>query len=275
MLPQTLHERGVDLRSDLPGTPRNASELREEFRQFMRRYPPSLLQLLRLDPTLMSNEAFLAAYPDLIAYLRARPEIRRDPTFFVGSSGQSDAPPRTAEQERFSAMMRMWQDTSAGLFIFAIGVGIVLTFTWVLRYSVGHRRWLRSTRLQSEFHGRLIERIGSNQELLAYIQSPAGSHFLQAAPIAAEPASVSLGAPINRILWSTQVGIVAVSVGVGLLIVRRYMFEEVGQMLLVLGSLAVSLGIGFVLAAVASYLLSHRLGLLDKTIHRQGDAPAA
>jgi hypothetical protein len=72
-----------------------------------------------------------------------------------------------------------------------------------------------------------------------------------------------LSPPFGRILWSVQAGLVAAAAGIGLLVVKRYVVEEVAQMLLTLGVLILSLGIGFALAAAASYMLSVRLGLLS------------
>jgi hypothetical protein len=69
--------------------------------------------------------------------------------------------------------------------------------------------------------------------------------------------------PFGRILWSMQAGLVAAAAGIGLLIVKPYVVEEAGEMLLTLGVLILSLGVGFALAAAASYILSQRLGLLS------------
>jgi hypothetical protein len=41
--------------------------------------------------------------------------------------------------------------------------------------------------------------------------------------------------------------------------------EDVAQMMFAMGTLGLSIGIGFALAAVASYLISQRLGLLGGT----------
>ena len=51
--------------------------------------------------------------------------------------------------------------------------------------------------------------------------------------------------------------------GAGLLVVRHYVDYEITQVLFVIGTIGVSLGIGFALAAAASYLLSQKLGLFD------------
>jgi hypothetical protein len=139
-----------------------------------------------------------------------------------------------------------------------------LSIGWLIRYVVGHRRWLRSVKIQTDVHSRLMERFASNDELMTYIQSPAGRQFLQGLPAAPEIASSpAMAAPLTRIMWSVQAGVVLVCAGAGLLTIKRYMVDEVAEMLLVWGVLSLSVGVGFVLAAGASYILSERLGLLD------------
>jgi hypothetical protein len=141
-----------------------------------------------------------------------------------------------------------------------------LTIGWLVRFVVGHRRWLRSVKIQTDVHSRLMERFSSNEDLMSYIQSPAGRQFLQGLPAAPETSSSMAGpvdAPFARILWSVQAGVVLICGGVGLLTIKQYMVDEVAEMLLVWGVLGLSVGVGFVLAGGASYILSHRFGLLD------------
>ena len=117
----------------------------------------------------------------------------------------------------------------------------------------------------------VLERFGSNDELVAYIQSPAGSNFLKGSPVVTdEPSGGMVSAPLGRILWSVQAGAVLASGGVGLLIVRRYIMEELGDLLLTMGGLALSLGAGFALAALASYFISNRLGLFETQSDEDG-----
>ena len=54
---------------------------------------------------------------------------------------------------------------------------------WIIRQFIENRRWSRIFKLQSEVHGRLIERFSSNQELALYMGTEAGKRFLEAAPI--------------------------------------------------------------------------------------------
>jgi hypothetical protein len=71
-------------------------------------------------------------------------------------------------------------------------------------------------------------------------------------------------APYGRILLSVQAGVVLLCGGAGLLIVRDDVIDEVNQMLLTLGTLGVALGTGFIIAAIATYILSNRMGLFQQ-----------
>ena len=247
---------------------RGAEETRRELERIMRLYPPALGRVLKLDPTLMSNPAYLAPYPVLTTFIQRHPEIPRYSSYFLsfvdGPTSYEFRQNSDPEVQRRQQAFGMWRDVFQGLIIFS-GFGLaIFTITWLIRYIVGHRRWLRATKIQSEVHGRLMERFSANDELLAYVQSPAGQKFLQAAPIAVDAGSApDVAAPFGRILWSVQAGLVLGCAGVGLLVIKPYVIEEVAQTLLVLGVLGLSIGIGFALAAGASYVLSERLGLLD------------
>jgi hypothetical protein len=72
-------------------------------------------------------------------------------------------------------------------------------------------------------------------------------------------------APLNRILWSVQAGLVLACAGIGMLFIKRHVMEEVAQMMFAMGTLGLSIGIGFALAAFASYVISQRLGLFGGT----------
>jgi hypothetical protein len=113
-------------------------------------------------------------------------------------------------------------------------------------------------------HSKLLDRFTSNQDLLAYIQTPAGQHFLESAPISVDSGAKNLSAPIGRILFSIQAGIILALAGTGLHMVTQTLgSEEIAQPLYVVGALAIAVGIGFVLSALVAYALSRRLGLIN------------
>ncbi len=125
-------------------------------------------------------------------------------------------------------------------------------------------------KVQAEVHTKLMEKFASSQELQAYMQTEAGKRFLESAPIPVEPdQKTSFSAPLGRILWSVQVGLIVALGGVGLLSVRAHVPDAV-QELTVFGTLGLTLGLGFLLSAAVSYGLSRHLGLLE----RAGSGPA-
>jgi hypothetical protein len=251
---------------------RDADELRNELRELMRQYPPALGRVFRLDPALMSNPGYLATYPALAAFFQAHPEVPRYPDFFLNFVGENgwEAPLDAQSQIRRDALTYQYR-IFEGLQIFATVCAVIFGVLWLLRLLIGHRRWLRVTRMQSDLNNRLLERLGSNEQLLAYLQSQPGQQ-LMATPVVGEAAATSAVAPFSRILWAVQAGIVLTSAGLGLLVIRGYVIAEAGEMLMTLGVLAMSLGIGFALAALASYVLSKRLGLLDVARDRAGES---
>jgi hypothetical protein len=105
--------------------------------------------------------------------------------------------------------------------------------------------------------------MSSNEDLLAYIQTPAGRRFLEAGPLMQTQAARPVGAPISRILWSVQVGIVIVAAALGVLFVSGRVIEEVAQPLFAIAAIGISLGIGFVISSGVSYVLSRNMGLID------------
>jgi hypothetical protein len=221
-------------------------------------YPPSVAQVLRLDPSLLSQSAYLETYPELAAFLAQHPEVVRDPAFYIGRA-QSDG----VYDNRARALNAVSSFVTGSLVL--LGFASFLTaFAWVIRSTIDYRRWLRLSKIQVEVHGKLMDRLSSNEDLLAYMQSSAGRRFLEAAPIPVDSGSRSLAAPLSRIFWSAQVGIVLAVGGLGLQYVsRRVVYEEIAQGLYIMGVIGSALGLGFVLSAVVAYVLSRRLGLVE------------
>lgn len=241
-----------------------AEATRSQLRELMKQYPPALGRVLKLDPTLMSNPQYLAPYPSLGAFIKQHPEVARYPSYFLSFVPEGDwgwREPTTPEAEHQRNIVRMWENMMIGLFILALIGTASAALVALVRSFVSHRRWLRATKIQSDFHNRLLERMGSSSEVLAYAQS-SGQHLVPPVP-QVEAAGPAIAPPFGRILWSVQAGLVAGAAGIGLLVAKQYVDPDVGQMLLTMGVLILSLGAGFALAAVASYMLSVRLGLLS------------
>jgi hypothetical protein len=240
----------------------DAPQTRSRLRELLRQYPPSLSEVLRLDPSLMSDADYLASYPVLAQYLAEHPEIVRNPTFYLGQPrAEWDVDARASQRARL--VETMFQIGGA---LFAL-VTVMFVIAWVLKLAVDHRRWLRMTRVQAETHTKLLDRFTSNEDLLAYVQTPAGRRFLESAPLAVEPAP-AVSAPVGRILWSAQTGVVSALVGIALLYVSARLaadpdINDASPFMFMLGAVVVAVGVGFLLSSGVSYVISRRLGLLD------------
>jgi hypothetical protein len=233
-----------------------AHQTREELRRVLEQYPPSVSRILALDPSLLQNEAYLSSYPALVAFLQARPEVARDPEYYFGR--------RPSPEERLrDEQNRMWENFFQGLFIIIFMGMVVSVLIWLIRTALEHRRWHRVSRTQTELHTKLLERFASHEELLTFLQSPAGREFLERASVPLHTGQPQvIAAPVSRILWAVQAGLVLALAGATLLFLSPRV-EHVGEPLLVVGGLALAIGIGFVLSAVIAYLLSARLGLFE------------
>jgi hypothetical protein len=144
---------------------------------------------------------------------------------------------------------------------FTVFIGILLAMVWVIRTLLESRRWNRSLKMHEDLHAKLIEKFASGQDFSAYMQSEAGRRLLEWTPPALD-ASRGLPNAISRILWSLQAGVVLFVVGLGLLVLRGHMEPGSAPVLLVFGTLGLTLGVGFILSALISYGLSKQLGLV-------------
>jgi hypothetical protein len=235
----------------------DAQHVKDELSALLDHYPPSLRNVLVLDPGLLENQSYLAPYPALVNFFNAHPEIARTPSFYFADAG------RPSGQDHATQVVEMWREGLSGLAIFAgFGMGIGL-LVWLIRTLVDYRRWNRLAKVQTDVHTKLLDRFTANNDVLAYIQSPAGSKFLQSTPIMLDAAPRSVGAPLGRILWSVQGGVVLMAGGIGLQVVSGRVADEASQPLHALGVLGIALGLGFVVSAITSFVISHRLGLIE------------
>ena len=239
----------------------DARATREQLRELMQRFPPDLGRVLKMDPTLLRTETYLAQYPALASFLAAHPDVAHNPSYYLQfvQIDREDWQPVDARTESMRMFRNMMESVGAFM-IFLASAGLI---AWFLRTVIDYRRWLRVSRVQTEVHNKLLERFAGTGDLMAYVQSPAGRRFLESAPIPLDPGPRSVAAPLGRILWSVQAGVVLSVVGLGFEVVSRRVIEDIGQPLALIGVLAIALGIGFILSGGASYVLARRLGLLE------------
>lgn len=251
--------------------PADADQTREALREILSRYPATVGRVIALDPTLLQNPAYLEPYPELVAFLQQHPEVARNGADYL----MTFRPSYYQEPDRPTQVIRLWQSLFQGVAIFLVFGLVTGTLVWLVKTLVDYRRWYRLSKVQTEAHNKLLDRFTNNEDLLAYITTPSGKRFLESAPIMLDTATTSIGAPVKRILWAIEIGVVMVCLGGGILLAQNNLPAEVSQVLFVVSILVTALGIGFVLAAAATYLLSRRLGVLGPAASRQtGEADA-
>jgi len=235
------------------------------------RMSPTLTSVVASDPSLLSNQEYVSRNnPQLAQFLATHPEVARNPEFYLFTQVDSPDGRRDHALER-----KVWPDMSqlrpgrtdteriiepisaAGAFICILGA-----LLWLINQFIQNRRWGRIFKLQSEVHARLIDKFGSTQELAAYMETEAGRRFLEAAPIPIGfEQDQRMPNAVARVLMPLQIGIVLVLLGAGLLFLRGAN-PNLDIPMLVLGTIVLMPGLGFIISAGITWLLAGRLGLI-------------
>ena len=241
------------------GEPSSSHETRNSFSNLLRNHPSELATILVLDPTLLSNEPFLSGYPELERFVAAHPEVRRNPRFYLGGF-------RATGEGRpvFEEIVEM-------LSIAMVGGLMAFAFFWFVRTIVDQRRWSRISKTQTEVHNKILDRFGTSEELLQYMKTPAGSKFLESAPIPLHTEPAPQNPPLTRAMWSIQIGVVVAAAALGMLLVSSKFEKETAQGLFAMGVIAFSTGVGFIISAAVALFLSRRFGLWQSSADRIND----
>jgi hypothetical protein len=234
----------------------DSRQTREEMKALLRRYPPELGYVLKLDPTLFGNQTYLANYPALANFVAQHPEVAHNPSYFLD---EITLPNERREPD--PPGMRIWRQLVGDIFGGIAFLIVTSVLVWVIKTLIDQRRWNRLSRVQTEVHSKLLERFTSNEELLAYIQTPAGKRFFESAPIPLESGPRPMRAPIGRIFWSLQAGLVLIAAGIGFDLVSLRVKTEASEVLYGLGMIGLLIGVALVVSAGVFYGLSRKFGL--------------
>ena len=252
---------------------RDARETRERLNDVLEQYPPSVREVLKLDPTLLRHEDYLATYPMLAGFLQQYPEVSHNPSFFIGER-RFDERNNSPQMEAARALNNVVEFAGVVLIVMTITAGVI----FLVRTVVEHRRWQRATKAQADLNNKLIDRFAASDELLAYLQSPQGRVLTDAPPLVQSTAR-AMDAPLGRIFWSLQAGAVLACGGAGLLFVSTRMQNDllvVAPTFFAFGTVVLTVGVGFLVSSAISFLLSQRLGLVRPWPTRHsGEAPGA
>jgi len=214
----------------------------------------------------LNRPDYLAPYPRLLEFIKQHPEVSRDAAYFLGRPDEWYQREETEAERKSRRAYDTLQGVLAGLAVFTGLMAVVFVLGALVRQALAQRRWSRQSRVQTEVHTKILDRLQSNDELLAYIQTPAGQRFLQSgpSPVAEAEPPRAMAAPFGRIFWSVQAGIILLALGIGFWLVQRNVAEEIAPAFSAMGVIAAALGVGAIASGGVSYLLSARFGLLEK-----------
>ena len=252
------------------GEIQGVARTRAEFWALLKQYPPKLGQVLRTEHSLLSNETYLAPYPALREYLKSHPEILRDPDYFVGNATNEVEELRERLQQQARLNYSPLGEIFEALVIFSVFLAAIAVLMWIVRSVGDHRRWLRVWRAQADAHSKLMDRMTTNEELLAYLQTPAGRRFFESASMPVDVGPTRQSVPAGRIMWSVQLGLLLLVGGFALQLAKMDQQLSAGDIsaMNVMSIVAMGLGISFILGAGTSYMISAKLGLLEQPVRR-------
>lgn len=143
------------------------------------------------------------------------------------------------------------QDILVPLFV----CSLLAFLAWTIFTSI---RRLLMARLQATLQARLFDRLNSAESLLTYVSTDSGREFVEALRMERE----SRTAPYRSILVGVQLSIVLIIFGGALLLLHaNHTVMDDGA--IVMGTLAIALGVGLGIASAATYFLSRSFGLLN------------
>ena len=255
-----------------PISEKDVAALQDQLLQLLR-VSPTFAEVVARDPSLLSNADYVIRNnPELGSFLQAHPEIAHSPDFYLFNNlhGEHEQPsqtlerklwPGTSNQESSGITMELIRD---GL-PFLVFLCILSALLWLIPVLLENRRWNRIFKLQTDVHGKLIERFATSQEVLTYMNTDAGKRFLEATPIAVGiDRQTPVPSPVARVLTPLQIGVVMTLLGLGLLFLRHNLPDAAGP-LLVAGTIALMPGLGFIISAGITWALARHLGLMPES----------
>lgn len=255
---------------------KDVAAMQDQLLQLLR-VSPTLAEVVAHDPSLLSNAEYVNRNnPELGQFLQAHPEIAKSPDFYLFNNLHPEhaQPAQVLERKMWPQMS---QPESSGIDSELISDGIpflvflcmLSALLWLTHVLLENRRWNRIFKLQTDVHGRLLERFGTSQEVLTYMSTDAGKRFLEATPIAVGfERQAPVPSPVARVLTPLQIGIVMTLLGAGL-ISLRHNIPDGGIALFVLGIVVLMPGVGFIISAGVTWVLARHLGLMPNSGARE------
>ena len=138
-----------------------------------------------------------------------------------------------------------------------IPISAFVVIGWIVHIVVDGNRRKERIKTFTEFYSRLIDRMSTPKDFSDFLQTPGGQRFL-------ETLTVERGHPVERVLRAIQAGLVLLLLGMGCIAGGTQAAWDDRAGLRVVGMIFMSLGVGFLLSATASFSITKSLGLLKR-----------
>ncbi len=137
-------------------------------------------------------------------------------------------------------------------FVALVSLGALALIGWVFWLDVKRRQAV--IHAKSDLQNRLLEKFSSPQDVAQFLQTEGGRRFLQGLTTDSRHAG-------KRILTAIQVGVILTCLGVASIGLGATYGDHPGGV--VVGTLILAVGVGFLVSAGLSYWLSRKWGILD------------
>jgi len=257
--------------SAAPQSEEDINAARDQLFQLLKMSPKLTTVVIR-DSSLLSDQGYVSRNnPELAQFLESHPEIARNPDFYLFANVGGPNRERRLEREIWPGMgAEPSRIDLRDLWAFLVLLCFLSASLWLIRVVIDNRRWTRMFNVQTEIYNKLLDKFASNEELVNYVRTESGKHFLESASI---PFAYDLqkrsASPLARVLLPLQFGVVLALVGAGCLYLRSSFKDE--PSLLILGVLILMLGFGFIISAGFSWMLARHLGLLSGASENEAD----
>ena len=151
-----------------------------------------------------------------------------------------------------------------GIASLSLAIAIIISAAWIIAKIITALKQRANTRTEAQIYNRLIDKFETAPEFIAFLESDAGLKFIEDS--APRPAVM-----IGRILTSTQIGIVILLIGAGLLVSANIfsgpsaLSDDFYKILTICGLVGLTIGIGLLISAAISYYTCKAWGLLTAT----------
>ncbi len=151
------------------------------------------------------------------------------------------------------------------LALMTVMASLVYGFVTFTRTLLEHMRRTRSERMQADVYNKLLDKLGTGQELVNWANSDSARKLLHSMP-------VEQPAPYSRILNSVQNGLILAVLGAAVLSLQSVVSTAEGREgARIAGTLVMAIGVGMLLAGGASWALSRKFGLINGENKHEAD----